>query len=215
VTDMAGGAQRQAIMTGLACLFGVITAFQASALQLYFLVSGILGAGTSFLLRQNWFRRAIRIRTIPSKQSMEAYSEVVKGNLRLKDIKGKDGKVRYQAPRAPTKPARRTAATLSSLNIKAGTQVPAHLQLVTPKVTTTSGGQQDREEDFEDGAKGTSMEKLDYYRRNYRLAFMWRRFSNGLASTARKLGFGGDEKSERKRAAERYEAEKKRRLEGK
>jgi YidC/Oxa1 family membrane protein insertase len=212
---MAGGAQRQKIMTGLAFVLGIVTAFQASALQIYFLVSGVLGAGTGYLLRQNWFRRAIRIRTLPSKESTEMYTQVIKGNLKLKDIKGKDGKVRYQAPTAPTKPTRRTAATLSGLNIKTGTQLPLHLQVDT-KAQPIDRRRPDREEDFEEGARGSVMEKLDYYRRNYRVAFVWRRLKAGMAGMARRNGFGGKEISEaqrrRKDAAERYESERKRRL---
>jgi YidC/Oxa1 family membrane protein insertase len=93
--DKAGS--RAKLMTGMAFVLGAVTAFQASGLQLYFLVSGVLGAGTGWLLRQNGFRRFIRISPLPSKESQEVYTKVVKGQVRLADIKDKDGKVRYQA----------------------------------------------------------------------------------------------------------------------
>jgi YidC/Oxa1 family membrane protein insertase len=198
-------------MTGMAFFLGIVTAFQAAGLQLYFLVSGILGAGTGWLLRQNSFRRMINIRLLPSKQSEELYTKVVKGEIKLSEIKGKDGKVRYQAPRAPTN--RRTATTLSGINIKAGTQIPAHLRVDAPKVDSE---RPDRDTDYEEGAKGTMREKLDYYRRNYRLAFMYRRLQAGLNNTIRRAGYGGAKGTEaqqkRKQRAEQYEIERRRRF---
>ena len=37
----------------MAFFIGAVTAFQASGLQLYFLCSSLIGAGTAYLLRQN------------------------------------------------------------------------------------------------------------------------------------------------------------------
>ncbi|KAH8731964.1 mitochondrial export translocase Oxa1 [Phaeosphaeriaceae sp. PMI808] len=208
-------AVRQKLMTGMAIFMGIITAFQASGLQIYFLFSGILGAGTGYLLRQNGFRRLIRIRTIPSPQSNEMYSKVVSGEVTLKQIKGKDGKVRYQAPRTPARPTnRRNTTTLSGINIKPGTYIPAHLKVETPVIDTK---RPDRDIDFEQGPQGSMGQKLDYYRRNYRFAFMRRRIADSLSGTARRLGFAGPktspEQERRKQAAERYEIERRRRFE--
>jgi YidC/Oxa1 family membrane protein insertase len=198
-------------MTGMAFFLGFVTAFQAAGLQLYFLVSGVLGAGTGWLLRQNAFRRMINIRLLPSKASEEMYTKVVKGEVKLSEIKGKDGKVRYQAPRAPTN--RRTATTLSGINIKAGTPIPAHLRVDAPK---TDNERPDRDADFEEGAKGSMREKLDYYRRNYRLAFMYRRLQAAMDKTIRRAGYGSAKGTEvqqkRKQRAEMYEIERRRRF---
>jgi YidC/Oxa1 family membrane protein insertase len=205
-------------MTGLALFLGLVTAFQASALQLYFLVSGILGAGTGWLLRQNGFRRFIRIRPLPNKASTELYSKVIKGELKLADIKGRDGKVRYQAPRSttanPSSINHRNAATLAGIKIKGGTALPAHLKPEVPKIDKD---RPDRDYDFEEGAKGTMMEKLDYYRRNYRLAFIWRRMDKGMKNMIKSAGYGSktgsDVQQKRKDRAERYEIERRRRFE--
>jgi YidC/Oxa1 family membrane protein insertase len=195
-------------MTGMAFVLGIVTAFQPAGLQLYFLVSGVLGAATGWLLRQNSFRRMINIRPLPSKESQEMYTKVVKGEVKLSEIKGKDGKVRYQAPRAPTN--RRTATTLSGIKVKTGTALPAHLRLEAPKIDSE---RPDRDIDFEEGAKGTTMEKLDYYRRNYRLAFMYRRLQNSM----KKMGYGPqkgtDAQRKRKQRAEQLEIERRRRFE--
>jgi YidC/Oxa1 family membrane protein insertase len=201
-------ASRQKLMSGLALVLGAVTAFQPAGLQLYFLVSGIMGAGTGWLLRQNSFRRMIRIRTLPSKESQELYTKVIKGEVKYSDIKDKDGKVRYQAPRAPTN--RRTATTLSGINVKSGTALPAHLRPDAPKIDSR---RPDRDVDFEEGAKGTVMDKLDYYRRNYRLAFMYRRLQASIA----KMGYGPqkgtDAQRKRKQRAEHLEVERRRRFE--
>jgi YidC/Oxa1 family membrane protein insertase len=199
---------RQKLMTGMAFFLGLVTAFQASGLQLYFLVSGILGAGTGWLLRQNGFRRFIRISQLPSKESQELYTKVVKGEVKLTDIKDKHGKVRYQAPRPVNPSARRN---LSGINVKSGTALPAHLK---PAAQPINKGRPDRDVDYDEGAKGTTMEKLDYYRRNYRVSYMWRRAVGSIESTGKKYGYGADEaQNKRKQRAEAYEIERRRRFE--
>jgi YidC/Oxa1 family membrane protein insertase len=198
---------RQKLMTGMAFFLGLVTAFQASGLQLYFLISGVLGAGTGWLLRQNGFRRFIRISQLPSKESQELYTKVVKGEVRLTDIKDKNGKVRYQAPR-PTNPSARR--NLSGINVKSGTDLPAHLKPAAPPINK---GRPDRDVDYAEGAKGTTMDKLDYYRRNYRLSYMWRRAVGSIENTGKKYGYGVDEQSKRKQRAEAYEIERRRRFE--
>jgi YidC/Oxa1 family membrane protein insertase len=200
------------MFTGLAVFLGLITAFQASALQLYFLVSGIMGGITGWLLRQNSFRRLIRIRTLPSKESNELYTKVAKGELKLNQIKGPDGRIRYQPP-TPMKPANRRQ--LSGINIKAGATIPAHLKAEVPKVDAV---RPDRDFDYEEGAKGKPlMQKLDYYRRNYRISYTWRRFSDGVEDWARKMGYGSPkmtpEQQRKKKRAEEYEIERRRRFE--
>ncbi|KAH7396331.1 mitochondrial export translocase Oxa1 [Pyrenochaeta sp. MPI-SDFR-AT-0127] len=213
--DVGQAAQRQKMFTGLAVFLGIITAFQVSALQLYFLVSGVMGGITGWLLRQNGFRRMINIRTLPSKESNELYTKVAKGELKLKDIKSRDGKVRYQPPTS-IKPAtnRRTAATLSGIKIKAGSELPAHLKPEAPKIDAE---RPDRDVDYEEGAQGSLSNRLDYYRRNYRLSYMWRRFSDSVEGMGRKAGYGGPkltkEQERRKKRANDYEIERRRRFE--
>lgn len=205
------------MFTGLSIFLGLVTAFQASALQLYFLMSGVLGGLTGWLLRQNTFRRMINIRTLPSPESNALYSKVIKGDLKLEDIKTPNGKLRYQAPTtAASTTARRTATTLSGINIKAGTPLPAHLRPVVPKKTDNE--MPDRDADFDEGVQGKSIgQKLDYYRRNYRLSYMWRRTTQGMDSMIRKAGYGGpklsQEQARRKKRAEDYEIERRRRFE--
>jgi YidC/Oxa1 family membrane protein insertase len=172
-------------MTFMAFFLGIVTAWQPAGLQLYFLCSGILGAGTGWLLRQNWFRNLIRIR-----------------------------KVRYQAPTARTPANRRTTTTLSGIKIKSTAAVPAHLKVQKTKIDPEHP---DRDEDYEEGARGSMMDKLDYYRRNYRLSFMYRRMTDSLENMARKRGFGGPkmttEQRRKKKNADDYEIERRRRFE--
>lgn len=212
--DVGQAAQRQKLFTGLAVVLGLVTAFQAAALQLYFLVSGIMGGITGWMLRQNGFRRMIGIRTLPSKKSNELYAKVAQGELKLNDIKGPDGRIRYQPP-TPIRKAPANRRQISGINIKPGVIIPAHLQAEAPKVDRT---RPDRDVDFEEGAAGKPMmEKLDYYRRNYRLSYVWRRFNDSAEAWTRKMGYGGKkmtaEEAKRKRKAEEYEIERRRRFE--
>jgi YidC/Oxa1 family membrane protein insertase len=200
------------MFTGLAIVLGLVTAFQASALQLYFLMSGIMGGATGWLLRQNGFRRLIRIRTLPSKESTELYTQVAKGQLKLSDIKGPDGRVRYQAP-SSIKPGSRRQ--LSGINVKSTAAIPAHLKAPKVEVDTSRN---DRDHDFEEGAKDKPlMQKLDYYRRNYRLSYIWKRTTGSVEDLGRKMGFGekkvSAEAARRKKRAEDYEIERRRRFE--
>lgn len=205
-------------MTGMAFFIGLITAFQASALQLYFLVSGILGAGTSYLLKQNGFRRAIGIRALPTPESHEVFTKVVKGELKLKDIKGADGKIRYQPPTQLNKPTvRRNNATLAggAIKIKEGTQLPLHLRPEQPKIDKEFP---DRDADFDEGPKGSFSEKMDYYRRNYKMSYVKRRMGDGMRNMMQKAGYDvgtnlSREEEKRKRKAEQYEVERRRRFE--
>jgi YidC/Oxa1 family membrane protein insertase len=198
------------MMSGLALGMGLFTCWQPAGLQLYFLTSGVLGGATGYLLRQNGFRRAIGIRTMPTPESQELFGKVAKGELKLKDIKGTDGKIRYQAPRVTTS----SSSSTRGIKIKAGAAVPAHLKPEAPKV---EAGPQDRDHDYEEGAKGSISERLSYYRRNYRLAYVQRRFAKGAKNMMRRAGYGGTERSpeqeRRKRRAEQYEIERRRRFE--
>jgi YidC/Oxa1 family membrane protein insertase len=206
-------------MTAFAFVMGAVTCFQAAGLQLYFLVSGILGAGTGWLLRQNWFRNFIRIRTLPSKESNEVYSRVIRGEMKLSEIKDAEGKVRYQAPRAVAKkPVNRRG--FSGINVREGAAIPLHLKAppttTSPETVVGASSRPDRDVDYEEGAKGTMMEKLDYYRRNYRLAFMYRRTQASMDAFMKRNGFGNkgtEAQQKRKARAEQYEIERRRRFE--
>lgn len=205
-------------MTGMAFFIGLITAFQASALQLYFLVSGMLGAGTGYLLKQNGFRRMIRIHPLPTPESNEIFTKVVKGELKLKDIKGPDGKIRYQPPTKLSQAnTRRNNATLAggAIKIKQGTTLPLHLRPEQPKVDKEFP---DRDADFDEGAKGSLSEKMDYYRRNYKMAFVKRRMGDSMRGMMRSAGYDvgtnlNREEEKKKRKAEQYEVERRRRFE--
>lgn len=199
-------------MTGMAFLLGIVTAFQASGMQLYFLTSGVLGGVTGWLLRQNGFRRAIGIRTLPSKESTELYTQVAQGKMKLGDIRSQSSRVRYQPPTPKAASDRRG---LSGINIKAGVPLPAHLKAEVKKINTE---RPDRDEDYEEGAKGLPLaKKLDYYRRNYRLSYMYRRMNNGADAWMKKMGYGGKkltpEQARKKKREEDYEIERRRRFE--
>jgi YidC/Oxa1 family membrane protein insertase len=201
---------RSVMMSGLALGMGVFTCWQPAALQLYFLTSGVLGGATGLLLRQNGFRRMIGIKTLPTPESHELFTKVAKGELKLKDIKDAEGKIRYQAPRVTSS----SSPSTRGIKIKAGAAMPAHLKPEAPKV---EAGPKDRDHDYEEGAKGSIGERLSYYRRNYRLAYVQRRFAKGAKNMMRRAGYGGAERTpeqeRRKRRAEQYEIERRRRFE--
>lgn len=174
-------------MSYMAFFIGLITAFQASGLQLYFLVSGLIGGCTSYLLRQNGFRRLIRITPMPSPESHEVFSKVVRGELKLKDIKGPDGKIRYQPPTPPKSAfgsSRGNTTLAGGLNVKG--DLPLHLRAAAPKIDKEYP---DRDADFEVGPKGGLSEKMDYYRRNYKLSFVKRRMAESMRGMMQKAGY--------------------------
>ena len=203
-------------MTGMAFVIGLVTAFQASGLQLYFLVSGIIGAGTGYLLKQNGFRRLIRITPLPSKESHEVFSKVVRGELKLKDIKGPDGKIRYQPPTPPKSAfgsSRGNTTLAGGINVKG--DLPLHLRAAAPKIDKEYP---DRDADFDEGPKGGLSERMDYYRRNYKLSFVQRRMAEGMRGMMQRAGYDVgnnlDREAEKKRRkAEQYEVERRRRFE--
>lgn len=210
--DAGMKAMRGKMMTGFACLIGLVTAFQPAGLQLYFLASGLLGAATGWMLRQNGFRRFVRIRPLPNPKSDEMYARVIKGEVKLSEIKGKDGKIRYQAPRKPTNT--RKVGTLSGINVKSTTTIPAHLRSNEPAAYNPENP--DRDHDYEQGPQGTLMNRLDYYRRNYRLSYINKRMKAGMDNMLKRAGMDpkktAAQKRERKRA-EQYEMERRRRFE--
>lgn len=210
-TDVGAQAMRGKVMTGLAFFLGLVTAFQPAGLQIYFLASGIMGAATGWMLRQNGFRRFVRIRPLPNPKSNEMYSKVIKGQAKLSDIKSADGKVRYQAPRVPTN--RRKVTTLSGINVKATTTIPAHLKADEPVVNPENP---DRDHDFEKGPTGSLMEKMDYYRRNYRISYVQKRMKAGMEGFLKRQGYDtkqtAAQRRQRKRA-EQQEIERRRRFE--
>ena len=110
-------------------LMVAVTAWQPAGVQLYFFVTGLTGAITATLLRNNSFRKLIRIRPTPSAASQEFYSKVIAGEVELSKVKGTDGRVRYQAPKAP-----RTKPLASGLNLKSGARVPAHMAFAKEEV---------------------------------------------------------------------------------
>lgn len=215
IQNQATGALRGKVLSFIAVAIGLVTSFQPAILQLYFVVSGVLGGITGALLRQNTFRRMIGIRPMPSKESQELYSKVIAGEVKLKDIKGHDGKIRYQAPTPPAKTQGGLKGTgRRGINIKAGTVLPAHLQ--PPPTTQIDKAYPDRDVDFDTPPTGLGA-RLDWFRRNYRLAFMYRRTKESMNAFIRKSGYGGpkmtEKQAKKKRDAEQYEIERRRRFE--
>lgn len=240
ITTTASGASRANMMSGLAVIIGCITAFQPAGLQIYFLTSSVLGGLTGWLLRQGWFRKMIGVRPIPAPESDEVYKKVIRGEIKLDQIKTPDGKIRYQAPKSnatptptptnttitttaaatTTKPKKNTrhvsTNVVAGIKVKLGTPIPAHLR--PAPVHQPAEGPPSRDHDFEEGAAGKPLkEKLDYYRRNYRLSFVARRMAEGFEKTMRGFGLGGKKinvaEEKRKRKAQEWEIERRRRFE--
>lgn len=113
-------------------LMTLMTSWQPAGVQLYFFVTGVTGAITATLLRQPSIRQLLRIRPTPTAESQKLYSKVIAGDIELSKLKGADGKVRYQAPTAPS-PAPRTRTLASGINIKSGSRLPAHMARAADK----------------------------------------------------------------------------------
>jgi len=219
---------RKWVIPAMSAFLGLVSAFQPAGVQLYFLTSSVLGGITGSLLRRNWFRRLVRIRPIPSKESNEIFAKVVKGDLTLSQIKSPTGQISYQAPkaltsakaksRAATKPPPPPSTALAGLKIKAGTPVPTHLGGTSsaPKVEN-SDEPRSCDDDYEQGISGkTVREKLDWITRNYRPVYVMRRMAQAFERQMRSLGLNGKKVNvgaeKRKRRAMELEMERRRRF---
>ncbi|KAF1967265.1 hypothetical protein BU23DRAFT_516560 [Bimuria novae-zelandiae CBS 107.79] len=109
----------------------MMTSWQPAAVQLYFLTTGMTGYVTARLLKMESVRRFLRIRLLPSPESNKLYSKILAGDVELSQVKDTHGKMRYQKPNAPA-PKTRTFA--SSVNLKSGARLPAHLKVPEPEV---------------------------------------------------------------------------------
>lgn len=222
------GFQKQ-LQVAMPIVMTVVTSFQPAALQLYFVFSAILGGLTSQLLKTPAFRRVLGMRQLPTKESNALYSKVVKGEVQMSQLRGPDGKIRYQAPNAPksTPPpsSKKTPPIAPSepvvprfpkdLNLKPGIQLPAHMRAPAPAKVPQSYA--DRDLDFERGTKGLGIrEKVAWTKRNYKPLFVWRRMKRWLNQDNRDWTVIAEENRRRKaqEATRRYEVERKRRLEG-
>lgn len=204
------------IQFAMPILLLVITSFQPAALQLYFFMTSTLGGITGLALRQPEFRRAIRIRQLPTPESNELYSKVVSGDIPLKSIRGADGKIRYQAPRSmssndpsPT-PSKTTLS--SGIKIKPGTILPPHLRTRTD---TKADKERGRDVDFEAGMpKGWDVgAKWDWLKRNYRPSMVAKRLKTAHDPRDASVKAQQERKERVKQAAKKYESERKRRFE--
>jgi YidC/Oxa1 family membrane protein insertase len=100
----------------------LITMLQPATIQFYFFCSSTLGLLTGRALRSPYVRRVMRISALPTKESHEVFSKIIQEKKPLQSIRGKDGKIVYQAPITPSSNINRP----SNLNLKPGTKVPGH-----------------------------------------------------------------------------------------
>jgi len=227
-TEMQQAGWQKQMQVAMPIVMTVVTSFQPAALQLYFVFSAMLGGLTSQLLRTPAIRRVLGLRLLPSKESNALYSKVVKGDIKMSELRGPDGKIRYQAPNAskPSSTSSKTTPSVASstvsavsstprLNIKPGTQLPAHMRPAAPAKVPQNYA--DRDLDYEQGMKALPLrEKLDWVQRNYKMVYVWRRFKRWTNQDSRSwtVMMEEDRRKKAQEAAKRYEVERRRRLEG-
>ncbi|PSN75414.1 hypothetical protein BS50DRAFT_628606 [Corynespora cassiicola Philippines] len=211
--DAPTASARKGLMYGMPAFMTVITAFQPAGLQLYFVISSMLGAASGQLLRQPAVRKLVGIHPLPTKESNELFDKVARGELKLGDIQAPDGTIRYQAPTPTTLGAKKTSAPKGAIqnrgiNIKAGTVVPAHLRQPEPAINKDMP---DRDVDYEKGMpKGFNpLKQMDWLARNYQPKYVWRRMTS---STKTNL-IEDDKKEKARKRAEDYAVERRRRFE--
>lgn len=100
----------------------IIGLFQPATIQFYFFCSSTLGLLTGRALRSPFVRKTVGISALPTKESHEVYGKIINEKIPLQSIRGKDGKLVYQAPITPSSNINKA----SGLNIKSGTKLPAH-----------------------------------------------------------------------------------------
>lgn len=179
---------QKTVMYALPTIMTLMTSFQPAGIQLYFLVNSITGGITGQALRTPSIRRLLGIRPIPSPDSQKLYSKVVSGEVNLNQVKGVDGKIRYEAPRSQ----QRSTVSKSGIKVKNGV-LPPHLKVAgIPEVKET------------EAPKSTSEQIRSMYAAS---STWWRKFQDPRDPEVRKKQ---DAKEKQKRALAKYEEERKR-----
>lgn len=205
------------VMKGLPVVMACITAFQPAALQFYFVVSSILGGVTGYILRQPAARRFLRIRALPSKESEQLYSKVVKGEVPLETLRGPDGRVRYQAPRKKASSRQFSSKpTLERTTLKPGLVLPPHMAAPSQNLTPADKELMDRDFDYNDGMSGSLSDKFDWIKRNYKPSFVVKRTWRAMSGDNRDIHVIAEQRKREKAKSDaaKYEVERKRRFEG-
>lgn len=191
-----------------------IAVFQPGALQLYLFSSVVLSGITATILRNPGFRRWRNMCPLPTPASQELWTKVAKGEVPLSAVMDKKGtmipatemKAKYLAPTPK-------ATSLLREDIRLVGKLPAHLQAQqAPKIPE---GLRDRDEDYDNPPNGF-MNKLDWFGRNYKPTYTYRRMRNFVAETTGRnqvIKSVSDSKKEiAKRKAEEYELRRRQRF---
>lgn len=207
--------QKQAQVV-LPVIMTAVTAYQPAALQLYFFCTSVTGGLSAYALRQPGFRRFVRIKPIPSKESNEIYTKAINGEIKLSALKGADGKIRYSAPTPAS--ARRNNSTLSAskaapastksplgFSLKPGAALPPHMKAASAieEVEAPAAGM----------PSGGIGQKWDYVKQTYRPSKITEGVAKMIDGRSPEVKKMQEKKAEKKRAAEKYEEERKRRWE--
>jgi YidC/Oxa1 family membrane protein insertase len=66
---------------------------------------------------------------MPTPESNAIFSKIAEGKLKLQDVKGPDGKIRYQPPKVTSSSSSTTRGmTTQGIRIKGGVAMPVHMK---------------------------------------------------------------------------------------
>lgn len=208
-----------------------VTAFQPAGLQVYFVCTGILGAASAMTLRQEWFRRWMKLAPMPNKETKDLWVKVARGEVELSEVMNKDGSLKnatpkvipttisYQPPAATVKSGKQASRGPTrivqnrGLNIKATSAVPQHLQHHDPNAIKHELS--DRDHDYDSPPTTGVWDKLDWFQRNYRPKYVFNRTRIWMASVGPKSMQGSllqSKKDLAKEKAKEYEMRRKERF---
>ncbi|KAF2113687.1 60Kd inner membrane protein-domain-containing protein [Lophiotrema nucula] len=164
----------------LPLLFTTMAVWMPAGLQLYFVMSTIIGMVTAKVLRVPSVRNLFRLHPIPSPQNKQLWSSVAQGKVDVNTVRDKQGNYKWQPanqPRTITAGAKVTPdgrATYRGMTLKQGAVLPTHIAASSgPQGVATKYG----DFDYDAGMKSAMglMGKASWAARNYKPGMMyWR-----------------------------------------
>lgn len=211
---------RTVLRIGIPGMMTLVTMFQPAAMQLYLFCTSVTSSLAIYLLRNEAFRQRFKLTPLPTKEAQAFWKEVADGKytveeaLRMTAEKGKLLEAGPASVKAPT-PTTPTTPKYEAPRLRMKGDLPTHMRPPAPEEEKKV--YDDRDEDY-DNPPQRIMERLDWFGRNYKPSFVWKRTRNWF-STA----FNNDDvqarlkqkkKDAAKKKAEEYELRRRARLRG-
>ncbi|KAF2279993.1 uncharacterized protein EI97DRAFT_107490 [Westerdykella ornata] len=211
--SMGTEGMRTIVKVGIPVMMTIVGMFQPAAVQLYLLCTSTTSSIAAYLLRNASFRQRFNLAPLPTKEAQEFWNQVADGKYTVEEalrMTAEKGKLLEAGPVANKAPTLKYEAP--RLRLKG--ELPAHIRPPAPKEKEVYD---DRDEDF-DNPPERIMDRLDWFGRNYKPSFVWKRAKKWMRTAFRsgdvQAQLARRKKEEAKKKAEEYELRRRARLRG-